>query len=287
MSLNSLRPEEARDFAIMSFIRDVERLVIDNGGTIYGGYVRDLVCGAAPSDLSDIDCYMNYHMLDRFFFDIDYCDMKVRIVFDRPDATQYIPTINIPEGVIRHMRCEVSSAAAAISVDIMYAKCHRFSFYHPPFGTVDFECNGLLLTKSGVALSPTIYSSLSPMARHEKLNDIIQDIRDRRAIYVDIPSPLRIAKMMAKGWTIVTKYVEQVEAVAGTEGAEMCIICHEDLADHYKLRCCNARYHRTCLVKALDSDNKYCVAATGQCIMCKQDTRAYEEVAILNAQKMI
>jgi hypothetical protein len=247
------------------------------------------------------------------------------MMFDHQDAKDYLPLINVPDGALRHVRLKESTInktkCAAICdvikdnltpsvhsradrrlqeflttllneteisfyMDVMIAKCYYFTKLQPPFGNIDFECNALLLTTNGINISAQLYPDLamSEVARFYKLQAIIEDIKVKRAVYSD-PSALkshRIAKMREKGWTTTLKHVIQ-EAAAD----ERCIICHDDVDSiHFRLACCNARYHRKCLLLALGSDGNdsdYSMMKSGKCIMCKQVTQAAAEIPLLLA----
>lgn len=346
------------------FRREVEHIILDLGGVIFGGHVRDVILNdihandyyidgvinkksaeyASPVMYDDptflpqfdgrtvvskdIDCYMPTHILKYLFQEFEDRNICAKVIFKHKDIKDYISTINVPDGVLSHMRCEISSISKhtgmslkrlirdnlhttaerllssristfindvdnAVRVvkpmilDIIVTKCKDFHMFSPPFSTVDFECNGLLLTKMGISLSPSLYPEWSLIDRHNKLDGIIDDIRCRRAVYVDPTSltPQRISKMKSKGWTVVMRAIQQATVDASAQ--EMCIICHDDIAPYsicFKLKCCSAMYHRACLERALVSDNDYCMSCTGCCIMCKQSTTAFTEIDILKAE---
>lgn len=301
--------------------RDVEAMILNNGGIIYGGHVRDLILRELRPDKSDvissdIDCYMVAHSIDDFMADIKRAKFCSKMVFKRKDAKAYLPSLNIPDDVLAHIRLQVScydedkckDVVGAINdvvcetvrrrfdrrihkfansltnvgveplmIDIMVATCRDYCRFSPPFGNIDFECNSLIMTKNGIQLSSHLSPLLSSTTRHYKLDAIIEDVKAMRAVYVNAEdaSDRRVQKMLRKGWTIPLKFIEKAMSVG-----DMCIICHDEFgADepHCKLKCCNARYHRQCLVDALIGVGEFAVKNTGKCIMCKQSTRAYDE----------
>jgi hypothetical protein len=143
----------------------------------------------------------------------------------------------------------------------------------PPFGNLDFACNGLLMTRDGMRLSKmlTQVHARNPMAYNRLYEKTLSDILKRRANIVvpgsDVPT-YRLEKMLKHGWVIgnftMVKYIQDDTAYDG-----YCIICHEDLpSSHYKMNCCDARFHTKCLVDAMRRGNA-CMSYTGQCIMCK------------------
>lgn len=287
--------------------REVERMILAHGGTIFGGHVRDRILREAHSKeyvtkeiisdsslyhnpafhpeyrgrmvvSADIDCYMVSHHLRSFFRDMETSNLWTHVLFEREDAKRYLPTIDVPDGVLRHIRCIVCHAQP-FYIDMMVAKCRDFYLYAPPFGNIDFECNGLILTSAGIAMSPNLYPELSLTERHTKLDMIIEDIKRMNAVYVD-PEELtayRIDKMQSKGWSIDFKIVKKEEMSKG----DMCIICHDEEGADYKLPCCSARYHPRCLVKAMIGGSEFTMERTHKCIMCKQFTNAYTEANML------
>lgn len=307
--------------------REVERMILDNGGIIYGGHVRDVILSHLREDKkdvvsADIDCYMVAHSIEDFLADIKSAKLCTKLVFERKDAKAYLPSMNIPNNILTHLRLQVSCYDAekckdvigaiqdvvcedvqrrferrihkfahslidcgvdTLMLDIMVADCSDFYRFTPPFGNIDFECNGLILTKNGIQMSAQLYPSLSPTTRMYKLEAIVEDINAMRAVYVSAEDATdwRVKKMLSKGWTIPLKFIE-----SAVEAGERCIICHDDFgADdvHCKLRCCNARYHKKCIMDALVGVGEFAVKSTGKCIMCKQSTRAYEECRFINA----
>jgi hypothetical protein len=167
-----------------------------------------------------------------------------------------------------------------LTLDVMVASNDNFHKYHPPFGNMDFECNCLMMTSAGIQLSPALYPSASVIVRHQKLNSILQDIRDMKARYVDVDNlaVYRVVKMKRKGWEIPMNIIQKEADVHN----DVCIICHDELApcDHFKLPCCNARYHRQCLLNAF-SQGDSAMEQTLRCVVCKQYTDAFSEAVIL------
>lgn len=325
--------------------QQVEGIITSCGGIIFGGHVRDVVLhdthaaeyykesgddgakmyedasfmpqyGGRLVISSDIDCYMIAHSIESFMDQLRDENLSVQVVFEREDAKQYIPTLDVPHGVLRHVRLSVSSlgmkvvkyirelvneglsesartlvsrevnefvcslhraslACPTLFLDVFVADCRNFYAMCPPFGTVDFECNGLILTASGITLSPSLFPGMSPLQRNEVLQRIIDDIKNKRASYVNTDMPDdRVAKMCKKGWSIVLKHVH-VNAERPAD-ADVCIFCHDEVrSQHFKLKCCNAIYHKDCLVKVLSSEYG------DKCIMCKRKTLAYMDVVVL------
>lgn len=271
-----------------------------------------------PPATSDIDCYMKSHSLPVFKEALKDAHITLYTEFEREDASAYIPTIDVPRNVLRHHRYKLGiiddknieyvdnllqqsinqSAQQACSedirtflmslrrasvlceplfIDMFIADCHNFHLMYPPFGTIDFECNGLLMTSCGIVLSPHLYSTPHVLEMNKKLQKVIDDICSRKAVHVaeDI-STYRITKMRGKGWSVDMQYVKAIEDVPATD---VCIFCHEDVCGkHFKLACCNAVYHKDCLMRVLASEYG------GACIMCKRKTLAHRDIALLKIE---
>jgi hypothetical protein len=151
----------------------------------------------------------------------------------------------------------------------------------PPFGKVDFMCNGLELTGAGIQLSRGIVAPLirEPIRKHRMLNRILEQILRKEAVINDASTPLfRFTKMRAKGWAVKGAEYRVVVPMPLAANPEQCIICHDafndaapeaDGHDHYKLTCCNARYHSACLVRAAEA-GQTAMIDTRECIHCKK-----------------
>ncbi len=146
--------------------------------------------------------------------------------------------------------------------------------YQPPFGKLDFECNGLLLENRDIRLSRDLNLSINiksinkyddPFTRHIYVNKVIDDIMNRKAYLCRSDIDLqRIQKFYDRGWSICGKNI--IKTVEDENYNGHCIICHDKMGNgnHYKLYCCDARYHRNCLVQSLKRD-------IVSCAMCRQN----------------
>lgn len=177
---------------------------------------------------------------------------------------------------------EIEGRTARIRMDVMVSKVPLEEAQpKPPFGPVDFLCNGLLLDANGFHLSGLLYYGLSsPLHRMERLEAIFRQIERREAVVHRCPPLHRIRKMMERGWTInsddafvhVVKVKGDAPAPADAQNQDKCIICHSEFEGddaQYKLKCCNARYHARCLVNAAEI-GPASMLATETCIMCKR-----------------
>jgi hypothetical protein len=153
-----------------------------------------------------------------------------------------------------------------------------------PFGGLDFECNGLLLDKNGMRLSSSLSGVFyyGPLGYDQYYNKILRDIRDRRAAFPigGEVSVYRVGKMIERGWVITNFHTVEYKKDPAYDG--YCIICHDELQEnHYKMRCCDARFHTRCLLEALKQGHQASLTTTGKCLMCKhlRSARLFEEDA--------
>lgn len=235
----------------------------------------------------------------------------------RRDAKRYLPNLRIDEGEVMHHRYDIryvkknmfaqirSGFPAALLEEPAFAavlmeaatraealfdgQTHKCAFHldlmatppefqmEPPFGALDFECNGLLMNRAGMRLSKelTRLTVRNPMAYHRRYEQVMKDILARKANIVsrgneDVPQ-YRVEKMLKNGWNITKFLTVKYMTGAGDEPPYdgYCIICHEDVgAQHYKMRCCDARFHSKCLLDAMQKGDAS-MEATGKCVMCK------------------
>ena len=152
----------------------------------------------------------------------------------------------------------------------------------PPFANLDFECNGLVLTRDGIALSEHLKSHIvgardNPMRQQREIQRILKETLEWKArLAQPEPAAHRVRKMVRKGYRIVGfKYVREAAGAAAAppaaaDGANRCLICHGDLVGaHYKLDCCDARYHARCLERA-GSLGANSIKESETCPMCRQ-----------------
>ena len=150
----------------------------------------------------------------------------------------------------------------------------------PPFANLDMECNGLVLTRDGIGLSEHMKSHIvgardNPMRQQREIQRILNETLEWKArLAQPEPAAYRVRKMVRKGYRVVGfKYAQEVGgsgANDGAAGADRCLICHGDLAGpHYKLDCCDARYHARCLERA-GSLGQNPLKESETCPMCRQ-----------------
>ena len=144
-----------------------------------------------------------------------------------------------------------------------------------PFGYLDFECNGLIMDATGIRLSKHIKEDITnPIQRHIELTRILDDIMHTKAVMNQGVNLERTNKMLDKKWTITSENVLLVkdsytQDTSSTSGGH-CIICHDDCTDsHYKLKCCDARYHGKCLKTCWINPTLHSISNSGKCPMCR------------------
>jgi hypothetical protein len=303
----------ARDMAAVQFYEETDRF------EAIGKYTDPEFHPASKDRMlipSDIDACIHASQNAKFIKALKDKNFKVATLFHR-DAKRYIPHLMLPEGDITHYRLkvtprlniqslmpqgvkslissmvsqiytrltEISEELGCIYIDLMVEK--RRNIMDPPYGGLDFECNGLIMDKGGVRLCDLLRSRLTmdslgsarkydPLFLQKVLLRIQEDIRNKRAIRYSVlpentPDDRRVEKMIAKGYTIKLEIIETIEVSTGSEEPDTCIICHDELTEgkHHKLSCCNARYHPQCLVQ-MNSVGPTAYNVTGKCVMCRQ-----------------
>jgi hypothetical protein len=148
----------------------------------------------------------------------------------------------------------------SISIDILVSEKSS-----PPFSDLDFECNGLVLTKDGIGLCSELRRGLSPVGVHRTLMNIMTDIDRKIAVLVSLKKP-RWEKMANKGWDLGGGSVEKRNTCDAT-----CTLCLDEIeaACVYKFSCCNASYHRMCMAKIITT-GQTAVVDTHKCPHCRQ-----------------
>ena len=176
----------------------------------------------------------------------------------------------------------------AVTLYLMVSKVSRkLPQPRPPFANLDFECNGLILTQQGIGISRYLCTQLraesNPIHLQKHLQRILEDIGAFRAqLAQPFVADYRMRKMLRKGYTI-TGFKEMVYVQdAMTPDAGHCLICHDDLTtrSHYKLRCCEARYHAKCLFDACTIGPTSMILMK-QCPMCRAKMTFLQEDAIV------
>lgn len=283
----------------------------------------------------DLDATIHHSKLDEIFTQLKSKNMFAKTLFCR-DAKTYLPNIKVEADEIMHYRMEIrpnifikfdrpsfvsdlfeeefdkmlskmskiKQEVGVVYLDLLVNKTNKE--LDPPFGDLDFECNGLVMSKDGIRMSRCLHerwvTRIFPVEFDERLAKIKEDILKKRAVPIpqDMKSKMayRTSKMVLKGYEIVLEDIQSIDpseiktsmehpittdesesgddtvtdkASSKEDNTSYCIMCHEDLTitKHYKLSCCEARYHEKCLVLA-SYKGPSAMTSTRTCIMCRQ-----------------
>jgi hypothetical protein len=163
----------------------------------------------------------------------------------------------------------ITATPPAIVVDVITSKTAR----NDPYLTdVDFECNSLYISKHGISICSSLSQGLGEYDKWTETNRIVNDIISKVATYMH-PNGTnqniaqRANKLIEKGWTI-EDYLKCVTSIVDDSYEGYCIICHDSVKGaHFKLTCCDARYHSQCLKKVLEIEHN---PFKQECILCKK-----------------
>ena len=256
----------------------------------------------------DIDMTIHQSKLDNLMDKLTKSHFRPRRVFSR-DASRYIPLLNVHEGDVIHQRWKVHPVCmnnvnvhlnsmfpyainympevsqiidellkkidnmqlAPVVLDIMVIQVPLDQPQpEAPFGNIDFECNGLLMDANGIRISRTLKSHvINPIDRQIILNRILDDILKNKAkTCQEHMTPYRMQKMLKKNWTM-SSLSSNVE-IRQQEYDGICIICLSHVQHrHYRLKCCDARYHLHCMKNAF-TVGPACVYERHECPMCRK-----------------
>lgn len=225
--------------------------------------------------------------------------ITTRVEFMR-DPRNYIGHVNMSDPTLKHIRMYVSidmtkvnsafnelpirmnsrhNRAPSIKLDI-FSSQHRFS--EPFIAHPDFECNALYMTPHGFSVSSFVskkdHAYNDELLKQRIISNIIK--RDTKYLNPDPDSEMatrtmiyRVDRMLRSNWMIEDDIIRTVKDRRYTGH---CIICHGDLDEvHFKLHCCDSRYHALCLQKAMTRGEK-AMRFTNQCIMCQKDITSSE-----------
>ncbi len=147
----------------------------------------------------------------------------------------------------------------------------------PPFETLDFECNSLFITGHCINVSSQIEIQDNDMlGKYKTVSRIMDDIAAKKTRLMYSCSNYMAAKaktLLSEGWTI---YDDVLTSVSETTETDVCILCHDKVQPlHFKLHCCNARYHGKCLKKCIDA------GFTTKCCMCRSDVFLDEQHSVM------
>lgn len=293
--------ENRNKFCLM---QEVAELAVKRGGKVFGGYVRDFILHevgckkffaqkhtnqqfedttVSPETLDrllvpkDVDVHFKTHedaqVFERDLVDRSFMLKKRRIRYGVKVGYTLFLSLEmklaltnescVSRTMLRNQFRDVVKLVPGgqFNVDILVCSDEEFST------NLDFECNGLIMNESGIQLGSALSSGLSPIGMYRRLQEVTDDIEHKRARVVNLIQN-RWKKMDERpGWELFGFNVSKVESDPG----DVCIICHDTLPMMYKFNCCNARYHKECLLRTLTA------GFASECIQCKSDVYIGEE----------
>lgn len=280
--------------------QQVEKVILKEGGVIFGGYPRDKIQHdhfaqlfyktpdvdvtrySDPSYLpeyegrlklpTDIDVYFSTSYQINAFKNA-LCSIQMRVVCEMPGKGIYMlpkgmsHTIMIVKNNINAVIADTvpSLANLHVKIDVITSETKMC----PPFGMLDFQCNGILLHgNSEYTLSPIVAPfSMCPLVKINKLQQIVSDIVIGKAILHDKSvQKYRIEKMLLKGWTVQG---DRLQAGLQTPD-DVCMLCLEEFSSpdtinnnacinkHIKVTCCNSFFHPKCMMKLINNKIESC-----------------------------
>lgn len=138
----------------------------------------------------------------------------------------------------------------------------------PPFNTnIEVLSNALIYDESGIRFTKQLITHFDSIARQQrKLDKTLKNILNYVAIANgQLTANNKLKELVNNGWAISYDYVHFHIVREKYDGH--CIICHdqfESTKHHYKMTCCDARFHEDCLQQAYASDKNT------ECILCKK-----------------
>ena len=276
-------------------IKSIVPILLDNDAKVYGECVRQFVltdtCDAKQeTNINKLKATMTFEECDAFLHECRQSSMKVCLVSGDPtdsikyasdvELARYEITLDITYWKLLTDRYPIPLDLTSIErqcleqppviVDIIKT-CSKVE--EPFHETIDFECNSLFLTKSGLHVSTQVDQTQNEgiLSRYHTLNRVVEDIKQKRAKLMYSTAPHmqeRADDLIHQGWTIYDETFTTCTPrhTSSTEELDICIICHGELtATHYKMQCCNAHYHKNCLASSINEgyDRK--------CMMCQQE----------------
>jgi hypothetical protein len=263
------------------FANLVVSAVMDNGGVIFGDcLVKSILVHhhkdtAAPTV---IHAYMTYDNMRNFQSECRRNEMKIDIVNDNDliDTDTY-------KYVVKMSPSYWQQCAAAFPIPINMADIERqiadvkpievvVTFCHdmPDQLRVDapnFECYCLMASRKHIMLSPQVpVNDGDILGRHNTITRILDDIvlkKTKPSIDVDGNMGNVARLLIDDGWII---YDDVMTSVKEEVADDVCIMCLDKLpVHHFKLVCCNARYHAKCLKACMDNGyDEVCIHCKGE-----------------------
>lgn len=281
------------------FLTTLSETILKSDGIIFGEFVREVVYyehirDSSPDQLppppTKITGVMEAESVASFLQNCRFAYMKV-------EEEQMVASYGIPDPdfIIRRFKVSLDenywrqvATRFPVPMDVRHLEDNTKRFpsvsvelrmtgdleLGPFIHTLNFECNGLYLTRKGLLISHQVGEEGFGLMRHfNTLERVVRDIQQKKAkimFSINHMQYVRTTELLDAGWTV---YDETLTTVRDSQGG-VCLLCHEDLPEiHFKMQCCNARYHGSCLKTALAKGYKT------ECMMCRSpchfDTRHY------------
>lgn len=286
------------DRAKWEFHKKIRQMLLTNRAIIFGGAVRDYIIRAHhakqfhdhpdssmleysnPEHLpehrarlllpEDIDCFMTTGDFDNFMKILGrskYAGKKSKQSWARnylphaPDTMRHTVLT-----VMMNIPSELSELPqASIKLDVFHDNVR----HDPPFGAVDFECNGLVMhldNQASLSKAFTRNAFTDINVNLQKLCAIQRDILHKKAVSVgDDLEEFRIRMLVNRGWKVVGDRVTLERATQDdVDESRQCIVCTSAYAagEHIiSLDCCrgpHTRMHRGCALKMMQCGYNKC-----------------------------
>ena len=252
-----------------SMFKAIERGLLDNGGIIFGGYVRDKIIHDHYANMfytesenhgdysnpenhpaswphrvhmpSDIDVVITHEGFKGFRASMKTMGFHVKQKVPSKMAEFYTDeTVN----GVSHTKCyvtlsthpllrgfgELMESIPHIEMDVLHKDVIKPQ-EAIPFGKIDFECNSLLIVPGD--LMDVRWGGIRELVvdKHRLINRIIADIVAFKAVAV-FPQKYRTKKMLNKGFKVMNNVVELIPSRGVGEIYDgLCIICHSDFQE--------------------------------------------------------
>lgn len=305
-----MTPTSCHNAIRWKLMKAIVSLIQEQEGIVFGGFVRDSIIHdfyatefystpqvdttrySDPTYLpesfdrtslpSDIDCYMLTTKLDMFKEKLKDKRLYISDAFTR-DARIYIPVVSENNNLL-HTTLKISFAIHKILFDFVKPKAfeikidiiHGTEAIEPPIGTIDFECNSVILTATNeYKLAACMTQDLGAKQKLDLLNTIIMNIIKRKTkITYDNVSIYRVHHMIGKSWDIESSHLSVMKYVEDTY--DCCFICLHSFdknRHHAKFKCCNGRMHIKCARRLYANEFVSCPHCRRDIEFCKKDKR--------------
>jgi len=253
---------------------------IEHNGTVYGGAIRDLMLRNSHSKE-----FLKTHRNADYFDDTIGIETLGRLVIPKDidclikkdDATKLIDylmskyfirvkevnNVYFTNQNYKHLKLDIifDKHIPCVKIDLIV---QQYGELIMPFINLDFDVNGLILGSWGLTLND--YLRKNPIWDADTLQEILDNIRLKKAIAMDACPSYRYSKMHAYGWDIeFTSTIFKYYIGEPYDGE--CIICKEKIPDdmccvNYRKCVCDLRVCLKCMLSHHVSLKK--------CPLCKE-----------------